>query len=378
MPDRQIDPSRLQDEALRRWYLRSPDDLAQERQAADAQRYRDFFGDRSAADPGVSWGPLTIGRDIDPGLSPIMNIPSLDIEPGFNRVPDGSNQWRRESSIDQSSRPKAVRMPPPPLGPSDPQVRPAPMPQLWKGRGEHRLRPIPVANTPLNPDAAPSHPAPWTGPSTAKEPAFRNAGAKGSGRPQPQIDPARTDVFRPGPDGKLHPIPGWHTTGPTDFDTWSHNIDWGGVGRDLGNITSGALDFMGVGVGAHALIKGLGLEIGPDVVRGIIQRHHSLPKFMGGVAKQELTNLYHSLHQNLHGKLAVALKEAGFPRVGGKGGGTVDWAEYFRLNPQSRDEAVEILRRVTRDFDKANRTSVSRYLENELGKGGPTPTGLPK
>jgi hypothetical protein len=64
--------------------------------------------------------------------------------------------------------------------------------------------------------------------------------------------------------------------------------------------------------------------------------------------------------------------------VGGKGGGTVDWAEYFRLNPQSRDEAVEILRRVTRDFDKANRTSVSRYLENELGKGGPTPTGLPK
>jgi hypothetical protein len=30
---------------------------------------------------------------------------------------------------------------------------------------------------------------------------------------------------------------------------------------------------------------------------------------------------------------------------------------------------MEVLRRVTRDFDKANGTSVSRYLEKELGKG---------
>jgi hypothetical protein len=44
MADRQIDPARLQGEALRQWYLRSPEDLEREREAADAQRYEDFFG----------------------------------------------------------------------------------------------------------------------------------------------------------------------------------------------------------------------------------------------------------------------------------------------------------------------------------------------
>lgn len=33
MPERQIDPARLEGEALRRWYLRSPDEIEQERQA---------------------------------------------------------------------------------------------------------------------------------------------------------------------------------------------------------------------------------------------------------------------------------------------------------------------------------------------------------
>jgi hypothetical protein len=65
-------------------------------------------------------------------------------------------------------------------------------------------------------------------------------------RAQP-IDPQRTDVFQRGPDGKLHPIPGWHTTGPFDFGTWAHNINWGGVGRDLGDIAAGAAGGMSLG-----------------------------------------------------------------------------------------------------------------------------------
>ena len=56
---------------------------------------------------------------------------------------------------------------------------------------------------------------------------------------RPQIDPDQTAVFQKGPDGKLHPIPGWHTTGPFDFGTWSKNIDWRGVSKDLGHIAAG-------------------------------------------------------------------------------------------------------------------------------------------
>jgi hypothetical protein len=40
----QIDPARLSGDALTQWYLRSPADIEQDRQAAVAQRYAEFFG----------------------------------------------------------------------------------------------------------------------------------------------------------------------------------------------------------------------------------------------------------------------------------------------------------------------------------------------
>jgi hypothetical protein len=40
----QTDPARLDGDALTRWYLRSPADIEDERQAAAAQRYAEFFG----------------------------------------------------------------------------------------------------------------------------------------------------------------------------------------------------------------------------------------------------------------------------------------------------------------------------------------------
>lgn len=49
----QIDPARLNGDALARWYLRSPADIERERQAAAAQKYDSFFGglrDRGQAD----------------------------------------------------------------------------------------------------------------------------------------------------------------------------------------------------------------------------------------------------------------------------------------------------------------------------------------
>lgn len=49
----------------------------------------------------------------------------------------------------------------------------------------------------------------------------------------PRPDPRRTEVFRPGPDGRLHPVEGWHTTAPFAFGEWAKNVDWGGVAHDL-------------------------------------------------------------------------------------------------------------------------------------------------
>lgn len=149
-------------------------------------------------------------------------------------------------------------------------------------------------------------------------------------------------------------------------------FDWRAVAGDLFDITSGALDFMAGGGLAGEVVKGLGYKIGPDVVRGIIHGHHSWPKFMGGPSKQELARLYKSLHVDLE----AALKQAGFPRVGGRGGGTQDWTEYFRLNPGKRDEAMGILQDVTREFDRKNGTKISKYLDDSLAEGKP-PTPPP-
>lgn len=65
----QIDPARLQGDALTQWYVRSPDDIEQERQEAAAQRYRGFFGatnDSVVPDPGFDAGSAMPNRDVDP------------------------------------------------------------------------------------------------------------------------------------------------------------------------------------------------------------------------------------------------------------------------------------------------------------------------
>jgi hypothetical protein len=45
----QVDPARLSGDALRRWYLRSPDEIAQERSAASTRAYDRFFSGSATA-----------------------------------------------------------------------------------------------------------------------------------------------------------------------------------------------------------------------------------------------------------------------------------------------------------------------------------------
>jgi hypothetical protein len=72
----QIDPARLDGDALTRWYLRSPADIEQERQQAAAQRYEDFFGGNGAADD-RSDAP---GTQSSPGIDkPLASLPNPDI-----------------------------------------------------------------------------------------------------------------------------------------------------------------------------------------------------------------------------------------------------------------------------------------------------------
>jgi hypothetical protein len=200
-----------------------------------------------------------------------------------------------------------------------------------------------------------------TGPSTDGD--IAGPGALSAPAPGRQINPYRTDVFQPGADGKLHPIPGWHTTGPRDFGAWSHNIDWNGVGDDLNSIASNAL----LALEDPGALAALGLE-GPfgRGPKGVIHGHHTHPMFMGGRPDQEVYDLIASFHRQFHGELTPALRNEGFPPVGGTTGGKVDWADVFNKSPEDEWKAIGILWKVSRDFDIEHGTSILPALEKEL------------
>ncbi len=309
------------------------------------------------------------------------------------RAPDDVERRRRDEISGAGSGTRQVPLPSPALGLRDEWSRPIPVSTVPLPTGWAR----PVTLSPIFPNdaspgvgfsAAPSarsmscyleQPDPSKGFShrgSAAQP--QRHGTWMAGRQPGALDPARAEVFQRGPDGKLHAVPGWRTTGPFEFGEWSRMFDWGGVVSDLTDINAGALGFIFGGGIAGEVVKGLGYKIGPDIVRGIIHGHHTWPKFMGGPSKQDLGRLYESIHRMFHDDLARALKEAGFPRVGGRRGGTEDWTEYFRLNPGKQKEAIDILRRVTRDFDRKNGTKISDYLDDTLAKGNTRPSAPPR
>lgn len=93
MADRQIDPARLQGEALRKWYLRSPQDLERERQRTATQRHTDFFSS-PAHDPGSSLGLVTPRLAIAPSISRRTEPSDEDIGFGITWIATGQNRWR--------------------------------------------------------------------------------------------------------------------------------------------------------------------------------------------------------------------------------------------------------------------------------------------
>jgi hypothetical protein len=77
----QIDPARLEGEALWRWYQRSPAEVEEERQAKAAQVYDSFFGASNASSSAAD------ANDVAP-----QGIASVDPAIGWNQI--GDKRWR--------------------------------------------------------------------------------------------------------------------------------------------------------------------------------------------------------------------------------------------------------------------------------------------
>lgn len=354
MPHSPVDPSRLSGQDLRRWYMRNPAEIEKQRQEEAVRRHRAFFGRLPTPDPvsGFRRESPPVAREQESGpLSPIW-LGRYD-DPDPNRGP-GSEIFDRSVRRIQPLRVAKETLQS--LGGKD-AARAAPSAGGPPSNPLSGLAAGPGAPQPQSVEQLPHH-AIWM-----------------AGRQPGDLDPSRTEVFELGIDGKLHPVPGWRTTGPFDVGAWSKMFDWEGVAQDLTGIGAGAIDFLAGGGLAAEVLGGLGYRIGPDFIRGVIEGHHAFPKFMGGPNKQDLARLFQSLHREFHAELSAALKKADFPRVGGQGGGTTDWAEFFKLNDGKRDEALQILRDVSRSFDRRRGTRISKSLDAALTRSeGPPPT----
>jgi hypothetical protein len=96
MHDSWIDPGSLEGDALVRWYQRSPAEIEQERQAAAARRYQDFFYGRTHSDPDLRLDRAAPAPNRNATIDSAASVPSMsqDVDPGFTWVPAGPNRWR--------------------------------------------------------------------------------------------------------------------------------------------------------------------------------------------------------------------------------------------------------------------------------------------
>jgi hypothetical protein len=343
MPYSPVDPASLSGDALDAWYGRSLDDIEQERQAAAQARYDEFFGpNRFQSSPTVSAdssdGPVrALFPDTGPSGSDTNSAtPSGDaIDPQAD--PTGAPSLNSYLNDDGSAAPQSVSVGPP-VG--------AALGQFSGGPGMAGS-----SSTPL---------VPGTGSS--------GAGSAPPGPRPPALPPGTpplptysTMLF--GPAAPLH--------GPNGEVIGYYDHDAGKLGLRMAGAYAAIAPLFQPGGWMEAFPAEGGTAVTGAISDGIeeaIQMHHPWAKFLGGPDKQELEALRKSLHINFHQKLAGNLKEAGFLNVGGKGGSTTDWADHFAKNPGIFDQAIEILRRTSQEFDKTHGTSILPKLDRELAK----------
>ena len=221
---------------------------------------------------------------------------------------------------------------------------------------------------------------PWAVPAAGGR-TLKSAMVTAPTNPRVGPDPQRTDVFQRGPDGKLHPVEGWHTTGPFDVGTWAGEVDPHGISQDLEHIIDSVLDIEGAKAAGEAFVDALGPGMKRAIERGIFgpgHGHHPIPKFMGGAADQGLADMAPPMHREFHKELGRELRKAGSPPIGGRNGSTGDWEEMLDSDRAKRARAIGILRRATRDFDVARGTSITPHLDRELGSAEPGAPQPPK
>ena len=122
------------------------------------------------------------------------------------------------------------------------------------------------------------------------------------------------------------------------------------------------------------LLAATSAEEAAQIVNSVLKlkfdRHHPLPKFLGGETKQLLYSLPKPIHDELHAILREELKAAGFTLpVGGVKGSTEAWTELLSGDVVKQGKAFNAIVRASRAVDVKHGTQVQSWVwKNAMGK----------
>ncbi len=96
-------------------------------------------------------------------------------------------------------------------------------------------------------------------------------------------------------------------------------------------------------------------------------RHHPLPKFLGGDVEQLLAKVPTDIHQEFHDVLREELKAAGLNLpIGGRNGSSQAWAEYLSKDAARQGIAFDAVLKASRAIDAKHGTSITDSVWKNL------------
>ena len=102
---------------------------------------------------------------------------------------------------------------------------------------------------------------------------------------------------------------------------------------------------------------------------GSSQKHHPIPKFLGGNKKQDLIKLDTAPHVDFHNDLNDSIKKLFGMRGGGKGGGRLDWEDMMSRTPGAQQKALDVVLDAAKKTDATHGTSIFDAVIDNMTKG---------
>jgi RHS repeat-associated protein len=136
------------------------------------------------------------------------------------------------------------------------------------------------------------------------------------------------------------------------------------TGRAVGATARAGSNALGAAAAATAALA-------KRVVR--TEKHHAIPRFLGGFKKQDTIALAEDVHREFHSVLRQMLRDRGLPHVGGASGSGRVWEQLMMRNRGTQRIAFDAVLKASRLIDARHGTSITQAFWREVMAGRFTP-----